>query len=249
MDFEENMFSQDYNYKQDYSMGYGSGNGSAHGSAHGSAPVNDDVEDDSPVEEVSPVKPKKPSRRAARAKKDASKDRPKDWTVAEETALCQAWCDFKRGYDSIISKWKNRVRPRIDAFCAIIHNVEANHESGINDLDVYHKACAEYKMIYKQDSTLKHCYNVLKYHQAFGGIDLNDKADEETEELRPMGRDRANAKKKSVGSSSARSSSFVDLVANKFLNMKQMKSEEKQSYIDLKNRELSIREAEVQQAA
>ncbi|GKE15678.1 hypothetical protein Tco_1423255, partial [Tanacetum coccineum] len=67
MDFEQNIFSQDYNCSQDYSMGYGSG----HGSAYGSAPVNDAVEDNSHVEEVSPVKPKKPSRRVARAKKDA----------------------------------------------------------------------------------------------------------------------------------------------------------------------------------
>ncbi|GJT17172.1 hypothetical protein Tco_0875878 [Tanacetum coccineum] len=84
MNFEELIFSQDYNYSQDYSMGHGSG--------HGSAPVQDD-EDDSPVKEVSPVKPKKPSRRAARAKKDEPKEPPKDWTMAEETALCQAWCD------------------------------------------------------------------------------------------------------------------------------------------------------------
>nr|GEZ51049.1 hypothetical protein [Tanacetum cinerariifolium] len=61
-------------------------------SAHGSAPVQDD-EDDSPVKEVSPIKPKKPSIRAARAKKDEPKEPPKDWTMAEETALCQAWCD------------------------------------------------------------------------------------------------------------------------------------------------------------
>nr|GEV58131.1 hypothetical protein [Tanacetum cinerariifolium] len=93
MDFERNIFSQDYNYSQDYSMSYGSGHDSAHGSAYDSAPVNDDVEDDSPVEEVLPVKPKKPSRRAARAKKDAPKEPPKDWTVTEETALYHAWCD------------------------------------------------------------------------------------------------------------------------------------------------------------
>ncbi|GKC14660.1 hypothetical protein Tco_1011442 [Tanacetum coccineum] len=288
MDFEQNIFSQDYNYNQDYSMGYGSGHGSTHGSAHGLAPVNDDEEDDSPVEEVSPVKPKKPSRRAARTKKDDPKEPPKDWTVAEEIALCQAWCDVSenniagnsmktrgfwdavityfeketgstRGYDSIVSKWKNRVHPRIGAFCSIIHNVEANHESGTNDLDVYHKACAEYKMIYKQDFTLENCYNVLKDHQgwldvemptfykthrrkksktsettsgsAFGGINLNDEADEaveETQEVRPMGRDQSKAKKKSAGSSRGRSSLFVDL---------------------LKNRELSIREVEVREVA
>nr|GEZ10826.1 glutamate receptor 3.3 isoform X1 [Tanacetum cinerariifolium] len=84
----ELIFSQDYNYSQDYSMGHGSG----HGSAHGLAPVQDD-EDDSQVEEVSPVKPKKTSRRASRAKKDELNEPPKDWTMAEETALCQAWCD------------------------------------------------------------------------------------------------------------------------------------------------------------
>ncbi|GKC53829.1 hypothetical protein Tco_1076574 [Tanacetum coccineum] len=62
----------------------------AHGSAHGLAPINDDEEDSSPIEEVSPVKPKKPSRRAARARKDDLKDPPKDWTMVEEIALCQA---------------------------------------------------------------------------------------------------------------------------------------------------------------
>ncbi|GKD72916.1 retrotransposon protein, putative, ty3-gypsy subclass, partial [Tanacetum coccineum] len=110
---------------------------------------------------------------------------------------------------------------------------------------------AEYKMIYKQDFMLEHCFNILKDHQgwidigmpnfyntqrrkksktsdttsgsASVGIDLNDEVDEETEELRPMGRDRSKAKKKSSGSSRAGSSSFVDLVADKFLNMKPKK--------------------------
>ncbi|GJV90118.1 hypothetical protein Tco_1534056 [Tanacetum coccineum] len=233
MDFEQNIFSQDYNCSQDYSMGYGSG----YGSAHGSTPVNNDVEDDSPVEEVSPVKPKKPSRRIARAKKDDPKEPPKDWTVR------------KRSRCAKLGAIKNKKKKK--------KNNEANHESGTNDLDVYHKACAEYKMIYKQDFTLEHCYNVLKDHQgwldvemptfykslgrkksktsettsgsASGGINLNDEADEdveETQEVRPMGRDQSKAKKKSASSSRGGSSSFVDL-----------------------NRELSIREAEVREAA
>ncbi|GJT94507.1 hypothetical protein Tco_1090025 [Tanacetum coccineum] len=103
MNFEELIFSQDYNYSQDYSMGHGSGHGSAHGSAHGSFPFHDD-EHDSPVEEVSPVKPKKPSRRATKAKKDEPKEvkedepkevkeEPKEWTVEEEIVSCQGWCD------------------------------------------------------------------------------------------------------------------------------------------------------------
>ncbi|GJY16165.1 retrotransposon protein, putative, ty3-gypsy subclass [Tanacetum coccineum] len=243
-------------------MGHGSGHGSAPGSAHGSAqgsvPFHDD-EDDSPVEEVSPVKPKKPSRRAAKAKKDEPKEvkeTPKEWTVEEEIALCQGWCDVSensisgnsmkakgfweaviryfenetgstRGYDSIVSKWKNRVRPRIGAFCAIIKNIEANYESGTNDLDVYQKACAKYKMMYKGDFMLEHCYNILKDHpgwknvempifyqtqgrqksktseitsrSASSGLNLNEEADEvveETQEFRPMGRDRAKPKRK-----------------------------------------------------
>ncbi|GJW60025.1 hypothetical protein Tco_0109360 [Tanacetum coccineum] len=56
---------------------------------HGSAPVDDD---DSPVEEMSPVKAKKPSKHALKAKKNYSKEKeaPKDWTKAKEIALCQA---------------------------------------------------------------------------------------------------------------------------------------------------------------
>ncbi|GJX76909.1 hypothetical protein Tco_0323720 [Tanacetum coccineum] len=283
MNFEELMFSQEYNYSQDYSMSHGSG----HDSAHGSVPIHDE-EDDSPVEEMSPVKPKKPSRRATKAKKDEPKgvkDAPKEWTVEEEIALCQGWCDvsennisgnsmkakgfweaviryFKeetgssRGYDSIVSKWKNRARPRIGAFCAIIKNIEANHESGTNDLDVYHIACAEYKMIYKGDFNLEHCYNILKDHPASGALNLNEEAYEaveETQEFHPMGRDRAKAKKKAAGSSREGASSFADLVAGKFYNMKQKKwgkkDKEQQSYIELKNRELSIREAEAREIA
>nr|GEU37627.1 hypothetical protein [Tanacetum cinerariifolium] len=284
MDFEQNIFSQDYKYSQDYSMGYGSG----HGSAHSLALANDDEEDNSPVKEVSPVKPKNPSRRPARAKKNDLKEPPKDWKVAKEIALCQAWWDVSKNNipgNSMKTRGSGmRVRPKIGAFYTIIHNVEANHKSGTNDLDVYHKACAEYKMIYKQDFTLEHCYDILKDHHgwldvemptfyktqgrkkskasettlrlASGGINLNDEVDEvveETQEIRPIGNDQSKAKKKSAGSSRGRSSSFVDLVADKFLNIKQTKggkrSEEKQSYIELKHRELSIREAEVREAA
>ncbi|GJZ42081.1 hypothetical protein Tco_0588967 [Tanacetum coccineum] len=67
-----------------------------------------------------------------------------------------------------------------------------------------------------------------------------------------MGRDRAKAKKKAASSSRGGSSSFVDLVADKFFNIKQKKGkkdEQQQSYIELKNRELSIREAEAREAA
>nr|GFA11583.1 nucleotide-binding alpha-beta plait domain-containing protein [Tanacetum cinerariifolium] len=87
--------------------------------------------------------------------------------MTEETALCQAWCDVSENNidgNSMKSKGSWDAVIRIGAFCAIINNVEENHESGTNDLDVYHKACAEYKMMYKQDFTLEHYYNILKDH-------------------------------------------------------------------------------------
>ncbi|GKF43749.1 hypothetical protein Tco_0130301 [Tanacetum coccineum] len=62
----------------------------------------------------------------------------------------------------------------------------------------------------------------------------------------------AKAKKKSSAFSHEGSSSFVDLVADKFLNMGKEKwgkrEEQQQSYIQLKNRELDIREAERREA-
>ncbi|GKD87486.1 hypothetical protein Tco_1358640, partial [Tanacetum coccineum] len=91
---------------------------------------------------------------------------------------------------------------------------------------------------------------------ASDGFNLNnktDEAEEETQEVRPLGRDQSKAKKKSAASSCGKSSSFVDLVADKFLNIKKdkwnKKEEQKQSYIHLKNRELNIQEAERREAA
>ncbi|GJY65292.1 hypothetical protein Tco_0467530 [Tanacetum coccineum] len=88
-----------------------------------------------------------------------------------------------RGYDSILSKWKNRVRPRYGSFCAIVNNIEQNHESGSCDLDGRKKS--------KTSETTS--------GSASGGFNLNNEADEFEEEIkekRAMDRDRANAKKK-----------------------------------------------------
>ncbi|GJR59648.1 hypothetical protein Tco_1501810 [Tanacetum coccineum] len=71
-----------------------------------------------------------------------------------------------------------------------------------------------------------------------------DESEEETQEQRPIGRDRA--KKKSFASS-REGSLFVDLVADKFFNIKSEKwgkmKEQQDSYIQLKNQELDIPEA------
>nr|GEZ70883.1 hypothetical protein [Tanacetum cinerariifolium] len=94
------------------------GNGSALGSTL--------VEDDSPVEEVAvPVKAKKVEKRRQKSVTTANKESAKPWTTAEEVIDCfeKEMGSQSLGYDAIVSKWKNRVRPRIGAFCAIFDNV------------------------------------------------------------------------------------------------------------------------------
>ncbi|GKE94425.1 hypothetical protein Tco_1579280, partial [Tanacetum coccineum] len=169
------------------------------GSAHSSTPV----EDDSPVvEEVAaPVKAKKVLKRRQKIVPTLNKESSKPWTIEEEVALCQAWCDVSenditgnavtsrefwlkvteyfeketgsnRGYDSILSKWKNRVRPRISAFCAIFNNVQWRNDSGSCDLIVYQKACVEYATEYDHDFSLELCWQILKDHSAWKQVEM-----------------------------------------------------------------------------
>ncbi|GJR50795.1 ribonuclease H-like domain-containing protein [Tanacetum coccineum] len=67
---------------------------------------------------------------------------------------------------------ENTVCPRIGRFCAIINNIEQNHESGSCDLIVYQIACAEYKLMYEYDFTLELCWNILKDHQALLEVEM-----------------------------------------------------------------------------
>ncbi|GJZ37684.1 hypothetical protein Tco_0583875 [Tanacetum coccineum] len=170
---------------------HGSAHGSAHGSVPFHDDEDDSpVEEVSPVK---PKKPSRRAAKAKKDETKEVNEASKEWTVEEQIALCQGLCDVSennisgnsmkakgfwkaviryfeqetgstKGYDSIVSKWKNRVHPKIGVFCAIIKNIEANHENGTNDLDVYQKACAEFKMIYRSDFNLEHCYNILKDH-------------------------------------------------------------------------------------
>nr|GFA80478.1 hypothetical protein [Tanacetum cinerariifolium] len=159
----ENLFNT-----QEYYAGQGSGHnfyarqgsggnqefytGQYYSMTQGSAPV----EDDSPVEEAAtPVKAKK-----------VSKYRQKIVPPKEENAMKSRGFWLKvieyfeketgsnRGYDSIINKWKNRVCPRIGAFCAIFDNVQRRNKSGSCDLTVYQKACVEYAAEYDHDFSL-----------------------------------------------------------------------------------------------
>ncbi|GKC80863.1 hypothetical protein Tco_1131637, partial [Tanacetum coccineum] len=152
------------------------------------------------------------------AKKDETKEvkePPKEWTVEEEIALCQGWCDVPENNISGSMKAKGfweaviRVRPKIGAFCAIIKNIEANHESGTNDLDITHVGQTLRCLIFSKFGRKKS--KTSETTSGSGGINLNEEADEavqETQEFRPMGRD-----------------------------------------MEMKNRELNIREAEAREIA
>nr|GEW72006.1 hypothetical protein [Tanacetum cinerariifolium] len=80
------------------------------------------------------------------------------------------------GYDSILSKWKNKVRHRTGAFCAIFDNVQRRNESGSCDLTVYQKACVEYAANKKAKTS------ETTSSSAQGGLNLNEDADGFNEE-------------------------------------------------------------------
>ncbi|GKB90422.1 hypothetical protein Tco_0962694 [Tanacetum coccineum] len=154
MNFEELMFSQEYNYSQDYSMGH----------------------DDSPVEEVSPVKPKKPSRHEAKAKKDETKkvkEPPKEWTVEEEIALYQGWCDVSENNIS-----GNTMKAK-EFWEAVIRYFEKETGStrdhpGWTDVEMPH--------FFKIQGRKKSKTSETTSGSASGGINLNEEADEAVQE-------------------------------------------------------------------
>nr|GEX55789.1 hypothetical protein [Tanacetum cinerariifolium] len=191
-------------------MGQGSAQGSAHGSAHGSAPVDDD---DSPVEEMPAIKAKKPSKCTSRAKMNDAKEKEasKDWTKAEEIALCQAWCDVSEN-----SKKGNSMKAK--GFWKAVINYfkkETDHQGWLEiEIPAFYKNTKERKKSKTSETT---------FGSASGGFNLNIEANEyekEAREHRPMGRDVSKAKKKSSASSREGSFSFVDLVAHKYLGIK-----------------------------
>nr|GEV55646.1 hypothetical protein [Tanacetum cinerariifolium] len=103
------------------------------------------------------------------------------WTRAEEITLCVAWCNamyrtmrkrfwedvfanFKedmggtvRGYDAIISKWKNLIRLKVDAFSVVYVGVQRMDENGSSDLVLFQNALAEYQTRYGHPFTMEAC--------------------------------------------------------------------------------------------
>ncbi|GJR24707.1 hypothetical protein Tco_0973234 [Tanacetum coccineum] len=208
MNFEQLMYSQEYY------AGQGSGHGNQdnypsryYSMGHGSALVDDD---DSPIEEMSLVKAKNPSKRASKANKDNTKEPPKEWITTKEVAFCKGWCDVSENCEK-----ENGMKTKEfwDAVINYFTNETGSTRGGECDLTVYQKACQEYKLIYGRDFTLEPCQNILKDYQAWleveipsfnkntkgqkksktskttsgsapGGFNLNNEVDESEEETR-----------------------------------------------------------------
>ncbi|GJS38476.1 hypothetical protein Tco_0563519 [Tanacetum coccineum] len=100
---------------------------------------------------MSPVKAKKPSKSASKAKKNDTKEKEplKDWTTVERLRCTE-----------------------LGAMCRKIPSKETIHESGSDDLNVYQKTCAEYKVMYMYDFTLEAYWNILKDHQGWLDIEM-----------------------------------------------------------------------------
>ena len=142
---------------QDASMGQASGHGSYHGSMPVEDDYEEYVEEVSPIK---PKKPTKRATKAkGKAPVVQPSKKPAPWSKTEELALCRAFIfisenDLRgnamhrhnfwelvidyfrketgsdRTYDSILSKWKTRIRAPVASFCAIMDNINQTHGSG-----------------------------------------------------------------------------------------------------------------------
>ncbi|GKB23750.1 hypothetical protein Tco_0863151 [Tanacetum coccineum] len=80
------------------------------------------------------------------------------WTTAEEIIKGfweEVFANFEkdmggtiRGYDAIISKWKNLILPKVAAFSVVYDGVQQMDENGSSDLVLFQNALAEYQTRY-----------------------------------------------------------------------------------------------------
>ncbi|GJY18184.1 hypothetical protein Tco_0389675 [Tanacetum coccineum] len=109
------------------------------------------------------------------------------WTTAEEITLCTAWCNAMdtyvtgdihsrkgfweevfanfekdmggtiRGYDAIVSKWKNSILSKVAAFSVVYDGVQRMDENGSSDLVLFQNTLSEYQTRYGHPFTMKAC--------------------------------------------------------------------------------------------
>ncbi|GJZ86584.1 hypothetical protein Tco_0658194 [Tanacetum coccineum] len=125
------------------------------------------------------------------------------WTTAEEITLCTAWCNAMdtygtreihgrkgfwedvfanfekdmggtiRGYDAIVSKWKNSIRPKVAAFSVVYDSVQRMDENGSSDLVLFQNALAEFQTGYRHPFTIEACWRILKNHPVWTEVEVS----------------------------------------------------------------------------
>nr|GEU39462.1 hypothetical protein [Tanacetum cinerariifolium] len=107
------------------------------------------------------------------------------WTTTQEIALCKAWCEAMenynagdmrtgfwsvvfanfqkemgetiRGYNTVVVKWKNSIRPKVAAFSVVYDSVQRMDENGSSDLVLFQNALAEFQIGYGHPFTMEAC--------------------------------------------------------------------------------------------
>ncbi|GJU68360.1 hypothetical protein Tco_1254619 [Tanacetum coccineum] len=77
-----------------------------------------------------------------------------------------------RGYDAIVSKWKNSILPKVVAFSVVYDGVQRMDENGSSDLVLFQNTLAEYQTRYGHPFTMKACWRILKNHPAWTTIEV-----------------------------------------------------------------------------
>ncbi|GJW96014.1 reverse transcriptase domain, reverse transcriptase zinc-binding domain protein [Tanacetum coccineum] len=160
-----------------------------------------------------PLKLKKVSKRRQKTLPPKEGFKTSPWTIEEEVALCQAWCDMSE--NNITGNVMKSKGFWLKPCWQILKN---------------HPAWKQVKMpaFYskRNPGSKKSKTSETTSGSTQGGLNLNEDADgseEEVQEVRPMGRDRAE-KKSSTSShsetSSAAGGGIVDMVADKWKSFK-----------------------------
>ncbi|GKF35283.1 hypothetical protein Tco_0108483 [Tanacetum coccineum] len=77
-----------------------------------------------------------------------------------------------RGYDAIVVKWKNLIRPKAVAFSVVYDSVQRIDENGSSGLVLFQNALAEFQTGCGHPFTVEACWRILKNHAAWTEIEM-----------------------------------------------------------------------------
>nr|GEV26704.1 hypothetical protein [Tanacetum cinerariifolium] len=65
-----------------------------------------------------------------------------------------------RGYDTIVTKWKNSIRPKIVAFSVVYDSVQRIDENRSSNFVLFKNAVAEFETGYGHPFTIEACWRI-----------------------------------------------------------------------------------------